>query len=296
MIFQFYKNYNGLETPSDIKEKNDLLNRYNITLSNAEIFIKESKSLGKYFHPIGVIQGWSPDSMAYAARDLIKMGYKFLALGGMVPHDADTIHMALDKIYKKMKTSTKLHLLGFGKIDRITEFLKYNLYSIDTTSPLLRAFKDDISNLFMLDSHNKMVYYTAIRIPQSTENRNLTNIIKNNIFSYEEVHEKENKALLLLREYDKGKSDIDSTLEKVMDYTKIILTNPRYPNKDISDKKDKLYHAYKKLLFDSPWKSCLCKVCQRCGIEMAIFRGSNRNKRRGIHNLFVFNNLLKILI
>ena len=39
------------------------------------------------------------------------MGYKFLALGGMVPHDADTIHMALDKIYKKMKTSTKLHLV-----------------------------------------------------------------------------------------------------------------------------------------------------------------------------------------
>ena len=28
------------------------------------------------------------------------------------------------------------------------------------------------------------------------------------------------------------------------------------------------------------------------GIEVVIFRGTERNKRRGFHNLFVFNNLL----
>ena len=75
---------------------------------------------------------------------------------------------------EKFKSNTKLHLLGFGKIERIKEFYKYNLYSIDTTSPLLRAFKDKRQNLFMPgDKKSILNYYTAFRIPQSTENRNL---------------------------------------------------------------------------------------------------------------------------
>ena len=46
----------------------------------------------------------------------------------------------------------------------------------------------------------------------------------------------------------------------------------------------------------TPWKKCKCQVCKKCGIEVAIFRGSNRNKRRGMHNLYVFNNQLKKIL
>lgn len=42
--------------------------------------------------------------------------------------------------------------------------------------------------------------------------------------------------------------------------------------------------AYRDLLQDQPWTDCECEICERHGIEVAIFRGNNRNRRRGFHN------------
>jgi hypothetical protein len=41
-------------------------------------------------------------------------------------------------------------------------------------------------------------------------------------------------------------------------------------------------------LKDQPWKNCHCRVCETASIEVLIFRSSNRNKRRGFHNLGVY--------
>jgi hypothetical protein len=38
-----------------------------------------------------------------------------------------------------------------------------------------------------------------------------------------------------------------------------------------------------------PWKNCDCAVCRDIGVEVIIFRSSNRNKRRGMHNLGVYH-------
>ena len=42
-------------------------------------------------------------------------------------------------------------------------------------------------------------------------------------------------------------------------------------------------------LQDRPWKRCDCAICRDVGVEVIIFRGSNRNKRRGFHNLGVYH-------
>ena len=46
--------------------------------------------------------------------------------------------------------------------------------------------------------------------------------------------------------------------------------------------------VYRRTLADRPWEACSCRTCREGGIESVIFRSSNRNKRRGIHNLHVF--------
>jgi hypothetical protein len=43
-------------------------------------------------------------------------------------------------------------------------------------------------------------------------------------------------------------------------------------------------NAYEELLRREPWNECDCPICQKYGIEVAIFRGNNRNRRRGFHN------------
>lgn len=45
-----------------------------------------------------------------------------------------------------------------------------------------------------------------------------------------------------------------------------------------------LLETYRELLRDQPWQECGCEVCADLGIDVAIFRGNNRNRRRGFHN------------
>lgn len=45
-----------------------------------------------------------------------------------------------------------------------------------------------------------------------------------------------------------------------------------------------LLDAYETLLKETPWRRCPCTICSTHGIEVAIFRGNNRNRRRGFHN------------
>ena len=50
---------------------------------------------------------------------------------------------------------------------------------------------------------------------------------------------------------------------------------------------------YRETLEARPWKRCPCEVCQALGIHVMLFRGAERNRRRGFHNLFVFYNKLQ---
>lgn len=49
---------------------------------------------------------------------------------------------------------------------------------------------------------------------------------------------------------------------------------------------------YERTLLDRPWEKCDCPFCRDAGIHVLIFRGSNRNKRRGAHNtLMLYGNI-----
>lgn len=276
---------------TDVKGLNgaegDEQERFDITQENADEFLHLTKSMNN-FTPLGVVQGWSPDSMAIAASNLEKMGYKYLALGGMVPLDAKQIHEALRAIRERIKPETKLHILGFAKAEQIHEFKGYGIASFDSTSPLIRAFKDAKANYYKRKSDNQLDYYTAIRIPLATDDTTLTNAVKEGRISQDDLVVTEQDALTALRAYDKGDLPLEETMERVMAYQRIFLlmkskTQAVY-EKTIRNCEDRLRHT----LRDAPWKSCHCDICRDVGIEVAIFRASNRNKRRGFHNLFTY--------
>lgn len=46
--------------------------------------------------------------------------------------------------------------------------------------------------------------------------------------------------------------------------------------------------GYAELLRTRPWEECDCPICEAHGIEVAIWRGNNRNRRRGFHNIYRF--------
>ena len=88
--------------------------RFDITLANAENFLCATKHMSNHFTALGVVQGWSPGSMAEAARQLCAMGYTYLAIGGTVPLKAPQIRAALQAIRDAVPPGTRLHLPGAG--------------------------------------------------------------------------------------------------------------------------------------------------------------------------------------
>lgn len=51
-----------------------------------------------------------------------------------------------------------------------------------------------------------------------------------------------------------------------------------------------LLDEYRRTLRSRPWEKCNCSICEDIGIEVAVFRGNNRNRRRGFHNTRRFYN------
>ena len=268
--------------------------RFDITQQNALEFLNVTKKI-KGFTPMGAVQGWSPDSMGIAAQNLEKMGYKYLAIGGMVPLDAPQIHQALTAIRKRLKPSTKLHILGFAKAEQIHEFTGYGIASFDSTSPLIRAFKDATANYYVNRSSEKLDYYTAIRVPQALENRKLTNAVREGLLDQEELARRESAALNILRQFDVGAADSDEAAKVVLAYLRLFLSTDYKTPLALEKALLKTEKNLMRTLAAKPWQACGCEVCRNAGIEVAIFRTSNRNKRRGFHNLHVYFNHLKSL-
>ncbi len=267
--------------------------RYDITLENADAFLTEAR-WDKAFTPLGVVQGWSPDSMAEAARRLVAMGYDYLAIGGMVPLKADQIKRCLSAIRAAVPLSTRLHILGFAKPNEIHEFARFNVTSVDTTSPLIRAFKDDKQNYWLGDGP-RLSYYTAIRIPQAIENPRLQRHVRQGDFKAEHLTRMETSALAALRAYDHDDQDLEAVLETVLEYNAILATGQAYEHVRDKPTMQKLRERYRATLTDKPWRRCECRICKDVGIEVMIFRASNRNKRRGIHNLAAFKTVVDTL-
>jgi hypothetical protein len=277
---------------SDVNKK--IRERYDVTLSQAEEFLKLAKAEDDTFTPIGAVQGWSPESMANAAKALESMGYSYLAVGGLVPLGDAQIKTVLSFIRSKISPKTRIHLLGFAKAETIQEFTNFGITSFDSTSPLIRAFKDQRSNYYSPSPGDTgLNYYAAIRIPQALDNMRLQQGIKEGKLNPSTLVEAEKKALSLIRDFDKGEAGIKETLNAVIDYQRFLLEVDAKDTTSVDKKLSELAKRVERTLEDQPWKKCSCDICSKVGVEVIIFRSNNRNRRRGFHNLHVYRNHLK---
>ncbi len=245
--------------------------RQAITLELADEFLVETRSSGVSFTPLGVAQGWSPESYSSSVRELQEMGYQRIALGGMVPLKTSSILECLESIKSVRYPTTQLHLLGVTRCEHISRFREYGVTSFDSTSPLRQAFKDDKDNYYTRDRN-----FTAIRVPQIEGNPKLQARIRSGELCQDRTREMEQRCLWGLREYDRGALAVEEVLEFLLEYEQI--HHPAESRETV----------YREVLTERPWSRCGCDICTAIGIEVIVFRGTERNKRRGFHNLNVF--------
>ena len=248
--------------------------RQQLTLERAREFLRKHKTGHHGFKPLGVAQGWSPKSYAAAVKALQKMGYDYIALGGMVPLKSREIHQCLEEIHRVRKPGTRLHLLGVTRTEHLRDFSRLGIASFDSTSPLRQAFKDAHDNYYSDGLH-----YTAIRIPQIEGNPGLQKKISAGQVSQESARRLERECLEAMRQFDQGQRTVHQTLEVLLEYEQLY-------DPDTKQKKSDHAAAYEQTLRDAPWRRCPCEVCKELKHHVILFRGAERNRRRGFHNIW----------
>jgi hypothetical protein len=244
--------------------------RKDLTLQLASTFIQAAAPHRPQFMPIGAAQGWSPESYADSVHQLQQMGYDYIALGGMVPLKTSQILACLEAIDAVKRPGTRLHLLGISRLDSL-QHVRGTVESFDTTSPFRQAFKDDRDNYYTLSRT-----FVAIRVPQVEANVKLKGLIGAGRVDQARATDLERRCLRALREFDAGRIGSRAVIDALAEYAELF-----DPSRELSDK-------YAELLDVAPWRRCRCGLCENAGIEIVIFRGTERNKRRGFHNLHVF--------
>lgn len=255
--------------------------RYKLTRDNAQAFITQYREGNYTFLPSGVAQGWDPKSYRESVANLIDMGYQHICLGGLVRTNTQGIIDILKEIKPLIPDYLQLHLFGIARLEACETFRRLGVSAMDSASHLRRAWLGSDSNYFTLDGQK----YAAIRVPPVNEHgKRAKKMVAEGRGTVEQFMKLEAAALDALRKYDAGLLSIDDTLKPVLEYDALI-----------GDDRGKHPALYRKVLEDMPWKKCGCEICRNVGIETIIFRGNNRNRRRGFHNTYVFYKQLKAL-
>jgi hypothetical protein len=251
------------------------IERQRITLALADEFLRRHAGRKCSFTPLGVVQGWDPPSYAAALSELQRIGYRRIAIGGMVPLKTPDILRCLAAMDDVRRRDTQLHLLGVTRCDHVEQFARFGVSSFDSTSPFRQAFKDDKDNYY---AGNRA--YPAIRIPQVDGNPKLRREILAGQRDQREAIRLESSSLEALQEFDQGSRPVEDVLDAIEAYNTFLGVRSRRAE-------------HRELLHDRPWMSCQCGICHRLGIQVVVFRGTERNKSRGFHNIFVFNERLQ---
>jgi hypothetical protein len=176
--------------------------------------------------------------------------------------------------------TTELHLLGITRVESMDQFIDHGVTSFDSTTPLRQAFMDDRSNY-----HTHDTTFSALRVPQVDGNPALKRAILSGDVAQKDAVRLERECLRSLRAYDSGSATASEALAALLEYEALV-TPPH---------KKSYAQAYARTLAETPWKQCSCRLCRELGIEIVIFRGTERNKRRGFHNLQVLGHKVRAL-
>lgn len=250
--------------------------RFELTMDLAADFLQRHRARGCRFRAMGIAQGWSTATYATAVKKLQRMGYQRIALGGLVPLKTREILEVLEAVSEVRSSATQIHLLGVTRCDHVHAFRRYGVTSFDSTSPFRQSFKDDRDNYYAPDRT-----YVALRVPQIEGNAKLQARIRAGEINQELARGLEQDALEALAAYDRGAGNLDQALSALCAYERL------------HDGKRDREGAYREALQAAPWRECGCEICRTVGIQVMVFRGTERNKRRGFHNMYVFAKRLR---
>ena len=247
--------------------------RIDITRTNAALFIRAFKDRKAQFNPVGTIQGIHPEQYAESVRDYYDLGYRHLALGGLVPKrdsEIESIVRVVMAAANELGERPWIHLFGIFRPRLQNLFRELKIDSFDSATYFRKAWLRSDQNY--LGANGK--WYAALRVPMTSDGRTRKRLIAANV-DIDQLEREERKVLSLLCRYDRDEVPIQEVLEAVVSYDQHLVR---------TSEMQAMHAQYRRTLEERPWRHCDCPFCQSLGIHILIFRGANRNRRRGAHN------------
>jgi hypothetical protein len=273
-----------IPTPEGKKRLSDAARRERVRLTrdNADRFIHLHRDRGARFVPVGVLQGLGPRGYARQVGEYVEMGYRHLAIGGLVPRsDAEVLEVvqAVHAAAQKCRRRPWLHLLGVFRPALQGHFRELEIGSFDSATYFRKAWLRSDQNYLGTDGS----WYAAIRVPPLHDPRTKQRLRESGV-GEKKLQNLETAALRELRAYEKGRVSLTTALDAVLKYDRLLQRAQPRDDKTPPLTARRLVAAYRHTLESRPWRECTCAMCAALGIEVLIFRGINRNKRRGAHN------------
>lgn len=129
--------------PTGLTDRLERERRIRLTQANAAWAIGQSRSEGlELFAPV---QGWDEESYDRSAGQMLALGYRDLAIGGMVPRISDPqfICRVVARVRARMAPHARLHVFGIGKPETIRATIAAGASSTDSSS-YVKAAADGI--------------------------------------------------------------------------------------------------------------------------------------------------------
>ncbi len=266
----------GKKTELDEAERR---RRVALTTKNAEAFLAAVKKRGMPFTPVGTIQGLTPQGYAATARTFHELGYRYIAIGGLVPLTDAAISEIVQAVMleaAQLKPRPWVHLFGVFRPKLQGLFRDLKVDSFDSATYFRKAWLRSDQNY--LAANGK--WYAAIRVPMTDDARTLKRLRESEA-DVVKLQELETVVLNLLRRYDRNEANLSTLLDAVLCYDEQLTRSS-----DLRSLREK----YRETLRERPWTKCTCPFCRQLGIHIVVFRGCNRNKRRGAHNTLMLYN------
>jgi len=258
------------------EEKED---RCRITLENAKKSLDEFRT-GPYegMRLIGAVQGSDPESYGKALRELVDYGFDYVGLGGLARRPTQFLERTLSQLgavlkdYAKKGGRVDLHLFGVGRESLLDLMQNVGVTSFDSASQLRDAWVSPTDNFYLGEKR-----YAAIRMREKHDNSEKTRF---------------RQTLEAIESFEKGDIDGRRLVDRIVrNFPQYDPRNPRAKRVEETThvKTERLYPTFE----EKPWEKCDCPICETLGIHVCIFRMSERNMRRGFHNVYQFHKWLR---
>ena len=268
--------------------ENQRQQRMEITYTNAvKAYEVWRKTYREKFDLLAAIQGWDADDYVRMLRNYLKRGMTHLAIGGLGKSPRSEALIVISRVTDEVRESstkpTLLHLFGLGRISLFPSLARLeNLgveVSFDTASWLRRAW---IGGNYYMVRDDRLTSYTSLRIPQIGTKRTGLKGRSVQETSLPNLKNLEHESLETIRGYSEGKEPMSKVVETVGEFDMALVRSGSFNYRLLTE----IEPTYQRTLQDKPWQSCDCPICRHIGVEVALFRGNNRNRRRGFHNIF----------